>query len=164
MAYKYFVMVVLLAGLSGCASLEQTAWNVQKNLREPGEKLLALPDDVWEQYACDQKPLPFVAIEANELLPPRLDPGDEFNHRLVYALCTNPAMEEIVGALYTRIYRRGQPYAVDVADSYPLRPGRWQVNTFITLPPDIEQGVYGVELDFRSDALSFQERQNFVVQ
>jgi hypothetical protein len=157
---KIIVLVGLLFGLDACTAV----WNVQKTLRKPGQKSLALPEKIWRQYDCAHMRLPFLKVEVNQLIPPRLEPGHEFNHRLTYAMCTNERADEIMGRLYTRIYFRGQRIVNEVDPNYAMRPGRWRVDTFITLPRDVEIGVYSLELQFVSHHLKFRQNHSFVVE
>jgi hypothetical protein len=157
---KMIVALGLLVCLSACAAV----WNVQKILRKPGQQSLAPPASVWQQYDCAYMRLPFLAIELNQLIPPRLRPGREFNHRLIYAMCTNERADAIMGRLYTRIYFRGRRIVNDVDASYVMRPGRWRVDTFIAPPRDVEGGVYSMELQFVSQHLKFRQNNSFVVE
>ena len=77
---------VIAAGLaclfmSGCASVHGLRWEVQKSLRSPGEEMKAFPDAVWLEYDCESQKRPFFVIEENELIPPRVKAGGDFNHR-----------------------------------------------------------------------------------
>lgn len=158
----YQKMIVAL-GMLFCLNACTAVWNMQTTLRKPGQTLLASPENVWQAYDCAYMRLPFLAIEVNQLIPPRLRPGHEFNHRLIYAMCSNERADEIIGRLYTRIYLRGQRLVNHVDPSYVMRPGRWRVDTFITLPMDVEAGVYSMELQFVSHHLNFQQNHSFVV-
>lgn len=168
MGYQKIIVLAGLVCVTACApvqqSVQQAVWNVQKRLRKPGEKVLALPDTVWKDYNCANRQLPFINVETNKLLPPRLRPGAEFNHRLVYAMCSNERADEILGILSTRIYFRSERIVNDVVENYSIKPGRWRVDTFITLPPDAKAGVYSIEIQFQSTMLTFQEHHSFVVE
>ena len=144
--------------------VEKTVWNVQKSFRKPGEKSLELPEVVWQSLECENRQLPFIKIEANQLLPRRVRPGEDFNHRLVYAMCSNKRADEVIGTLYTRIYFRSDPIHEEVTEDYTIKPGRWRVDAFIELPPTAETGVYAFEVQFESDQLGFQEQISFVVE
>ena len=159
----YQKMIVAL-GMLVCLNACTTVWNIQKNLRNPGQQLLDSPEEVWQQYDCGRMRLPFLAIEVNQLIPPRLRPGQEFNHRLTYAMCARESSEKIIGKLYTRIYLRGQLIVNDVDASYAMRSGRWRVDTFIMLPADVAIGMYSMELQFVSQRLKFRQHNSFVVE
>ncbi len=167
MDHKTLVGFGVLLAASGCApviqQLEDAVWDLQKRLRAPGEASLALPADVWKEYRCSETRLPLFRIENRELIPPRLRPGQEFDHRLVYALC-NGRDDAIQGSLRTRISYQGKVLVDDVNKSFSIKPGRWQVDTFIRLPPQAERGSYTLELEFASLDLAFTERSGFIVQ
>ena len=158
--HKVIALAVSLSLALGCAS---TRWAVQKSLRQPGESLEDFPEAVWEEYDCASQRRPFFVIEKNELLPPRLDAGGEFNHRFVYAMCPVGPTEVVSGLLSTRIRFRGNPIVVDTANGYEIKPGRWVVDAMIKLPEDAEPGVYAHELVFASPELEFEKRLTFVV-
>ena len=68
------------------------------------------------------------------------------------------------GRLRTRIYHDANLVVTDVVPDYPLRPGRWVVNTQITVPPSAPAGAYGVRLDFAAPGrVSFDGATNMVV-
>jgi hypothetical protein len=83
---------------------------------------------------------------------------------MVYALCPVNPTEVVEGTLLTRIRFRGQPIVSDRVAPYELRPGRWIVDAFVTLPNDAEPGVYAYEIQFDSRAIDFNERLTFVVE
>ena len=156
------VWVVALCILaSGCANLIDST---RMNLRQPGERLRDLPDSVAEQYACSERALPHVEIESNELLPKRLRPGGELNHRLIYALCPKSPTDVVRGRLQTLIRHRGEAFVIEEIDDYELKPGRWVIDAFIELPKDAESGVYALEVVFLSKGLKFEKSVTFAVQ
>lgn len=150
--------LLLLAG--GCASLR---WNVQKSLREPGERLETFPEQVWEEYDCETQKRPFFVIEKNELVPPRVKAGGAFNHRLVYVMCPVQPTGVVAGRLMTRIRFRGDPIVRETTEAYEIKPGRWVVDAEVSLPDGADPGIYAYEIDFDSRAVRFEKRLTFVV-
>jgi hypothetical protein len=161
--HSKIVAALALAALcaSGCASLR---WSLAKSLRQPGEALADFPEEVWAEYDCDKQRRPFFAIEENELVPPRVRAGGEFNHRLVYVLCPARPTGVISGRLHTRIRFRGDPIVRETTEAYELKPGRWVVDAEVQLPSDAEPGVYAYEVAFESAPVGFEKRLTFVVQ
>jgi len=156
------VVALLTASLlaAGCASLR---WTMQKSLRNPGERLESFPEEVWEEYDCDSQKRPFFIIEKNELVPPRVKVGGEFNHRMVYVMCPVRPTGVVLGRLRTRIRFRGDPIVRETTDAYELKPGRWIVDAEVALPESAEPGIYAYELAFHSAALSFEKSLTFLV-
>lgn len=152
--------VCLALTLSACASLR---WNVQRTLRDPGERIVAFPEEVWEQYECDTQKRPHFVLESNELVPPRVAPGSTFNHRLVYALCPDRPTAVVAGRLRTQIRFRGEPIVRETTEAYELKPGRWIVDAEVGLPDSAEPGVYAYELHFEGGPVRFDESLTFVV-
>ena len=143
-------LVALLIGAVACAT---PVWvgKLRRALREPGQELVALPGKVERQYDCDEKKLPFFRLEKSELNPHRVRPGEELNHRIVYAMCPESPTEVIEGTLVTRIRFKGRPIATETLDPFEIKPGRWIVDAFIALPGSAEVGVYAIELRFTSE-------------
>jgi hypothetical protein len=150
--------MLLLA--TSCASVR---WSLQKSLREPGEHLESFPEEVWAEYDCDAQKRPFFIIEENELVPPRVKVGGEFNHRMIYVLCPRRPTGVVSGRLRTWIRFRGKPIVRETTEDYEIKPGRWIVDAEVALPEDAEPGIYAYELAFKSAALSFERSLTFVV-
>ena len=153
--------LVLLGLISGCASL---TWSVKKSLRTPGERLKHFPEVVWEEYECDKQKRPFFKIEQNDIVPPRVKPGGEFAHRMVYVMCPSRPTGVVSGRLLTRIRFRGDPIVRETTEAYDLKPGRWVVDAEVQLPADARPGIYAYEVAFKSSRIEFEKRLTFVVQ
>jgi hypothetical protein len=152
------VCIALLA--SACASVR---WSLQKSLRREGTEIEAFPEAVWEEYDCDHQQRPFFIIERNELVPPKVGPGGEFNHRLVYAMCPPEPTEVVQGRLETRIRFKGEPYRLGHEERYEIQPGRWVVDRFVEIPEHADPGVYAYEVEFESPNLQFEKSLTFIV-
>lgn len=151
------LLATLLGLSSGCAHL-------RLSLREPGEQLRDFPEVVAEEYRCGDRALPFFQLEQNELLPVRVRAGGEFNHRMIYALCPADPTAVVRGTMATRIRFEGTPIVRDEIRDYVLRPGRWVVDALVRLPEDARIGVYALEVDFRSETVSFTQTLTFAVE
>jgi hypothetical protein len=154
------ILLVAALALSGCASLR---WEIAKAMRREGVSNLAFPDQVFEEYGCAKKELPWLLVERSELIPPVLQAGAEFNHRLVYGMCPERPTGVDRGELVIRIWHEGRAIHSDRERAYELWPGRWQIDTFVQIPSDAEPGVYAYELEFRGRALRFERRDTFLV-
>ncbi len=157
---KIIALVTVLLLAMGCASMR---WSLQKSLRDPGERLESFPEEVWEEYDCDAQKRPFFIIEKNELVPPRVKVGGDFNHRMVYVMCPPRPTGVVSGLLLTRIRFRGDPIVRETTQAYEIKPGRWILDAEVTLPEDAQPGIYAYEMDFESAALSFEKSLTFVV-
>ena len=144
--------IVLVAG---CAS-------IRFSLREPGVVHKTFADKVAREYHCDKRPLPFFEFEKSELVPEKIKPGREFNHRIVYVLCPERPTGVISGKLHTRILNRGEAIKHEVVEM-ELQEGRWVVDTFITLPESAEPGAYAMQVTFDSDKGDLETIGSFVV-
>jgi hypothetical protein len=153
-------IAIAIALATGCAG---TRWWLQKSLRSPGENLVDLPEAVWQEFDCGSQKRPFFMIERNELVPPRVRSGGEFNHRLVYVMCPVNPTEVVTGKLATRIRFKGEPIVVETLPDWDLKPGRWVVDASVALPEDAEAGVYSYELQFESARVAFDKSLTFVV-
>ena len=137
---------------------------VDRPFRTPGEHLRTFPDKVWSEYGCDDKELPFFAIEYLELHPRRLAPGEEFGHRLIYVLCPEAPTGVVTGALHTQILHRGVPIVEDLDRAYDIKPGRWVLDSFVKLPPTAKTGVYALRIGFESRRIQFDRTLTFAVE
>ena len=144
----------------GCASLR---WSVQKAFREEGIENESFPERVWDEYDCETQRRPFFIIEKNELVPPKLKAGGEFNHRMVYVMCPVRATAVVAGRLSTRIRFKGDAIVENTDDAYEIKPGRWVVDAFVEIPEDAEPGVYAYEVEFSGKGLSFDKSLTFLV-
>ncbi len=167
-----FAIFVTLAACSGkridfsdpLRSVEDIFWDVKKQMRKPGEKLVTHPDRVWRQYRCSNRKLPFIQIESNELLPPRLTAGEELNHHLVYVMCPARPAQVVGGQLNRTLYFRGRPLFTDRTPGFEFKPGRWAVDAFITVSPKAQTGVYSLETRFDKRSVRINATQHFVVE
>jgi hypothetical protein len=147
--------------LGACASLPAP---LDRPFRQPGQKLADFPEAVAEEYGCAKQKLPWFKLEELEVWPKRVQAGGQLGHRMVYALCTGGPTDVVTGRLEMRILHRGKP-VVDVPEpSYDLRPGRWIVDVFVTVPPEASDGVYALELAFKSKGLRFEKSETFAVE
>jgi hypothetical protein len=151
--------VAALSLALGCADVTNYAG---RPFRKPGEQLWAFPEKVWTEYACDRQTLPYFEIERFELHPKRMEPGEQFAHRLVYVLCAPTPTAVVTGKLQTRIMYKGKAI-VSRDETYDLKPGRWGVDALVELPASAEMGVYAFELDFRADDVKFERSLTFAV-
>ncbi len=157
---KVAALLIALLLSSGCTTVR---WAVQKSMRREGIANVSFPEAVWEEYGCSEQELPFFQIETNELIPLRVRPGGEFNHRITYALCPARPTEVIEGVLETRILYRGKAIFNHVSEQHEFLPGRWRVDTFVEIPGDATPGIYAYELLFTSDVLRFDRHLTFLV-
>ena len=161
MGHSKVVALLLIAGLfSGCASVR---WTFQKAVRKEGTVNWALPDQVWTEYDCETQKRPFFIVEKNELVPPKVKAGGEFNHRLVYVMCPPGPTEVVSGRLSTRIRFKGAPIVHSTEEDYEILPGRWVVDAFVEIPEGAEPGVYAYEVAFSGPGLEFEKILTFLV-
>ena len=75
-------------------------------------------------------------------------PGARVNYRIVYVLCPLKLFKSIKTVVTRNMLFKGEPVARNVKDDFDLKPGRWLVDSFFTLPPDSPMGVYALEVAF----------------
>jgi hypothetical protein len=83
---------------------------------------------------------------------------------MIYSLCPPVPTAVVSGKLSTRIRFRGTPIVHETIAEHELKPGRWVVDTFVSLPEQAEPGVYAYEIEFESKTVRFDERITFVVE
>ncbi|MFI5317489.1 MAG: hypothetical protein ACHQ6T_17445 [Myxococcota bacterium] len=137
---------------------------LERPFRKPGVRLADFPDKVAVEFSCATQKLPWFKVETLEVWPKRLAAGKELGYRLTYVLCTQGATEVVTGKLETRISFRGQAILREPDSAYDLRPGRWVVDVFVTVPATAEDGLYALELEFKSPAVKFARSETFAVE
>ncbi len=147
------------------ANLACATWvgHARRVIREPGQKLLDLPEEVEEYYACAGRDLPHLELERNELNPNRIQPGGELNHRIVYALCPRRSTEVVTGTLTTQVRFRGRVVVRERVPDFEFKPGRWSVDSFVKLPEAAEAGIYALEIRFEGGPVRLAESLTFGV-
>ena len=148
-------MLVLALASTGCAFFVL-------QIREPGHRNKTFPEAVASEYHCDKRPLPFFQFEENELVPNRIEPGDEFNQRLIYVLCPHRPTAVVPGTLRTRVLFEGETI-LDEQVEEKLRPGRWVLDSFVTLPETAAPGLYAMDVTFESAQGRLHSQIAFVV-
>ncbi len=156
MEYRALGAVVCLSAMLGCTA-------IQLKLRQPGERLMDFPEPVAVEYDCAKRRLPFFKLEETELVPSRLRPGGQINHRFVYVMCPSRLSGVIEGKLYTRIQFKGKTVHSD-AVKRELQPGRWVVDSFVTLPEKAMPGMYALEGRFESSKGRFSFHSDVLVE
>ena len=131
--------------------------------RDPGQKLLDLPDEVAKKYACKERVLPWFKLERNEIHPKRVEPGSELSHRIEYALCPKRPTEVVMGTLTTRVRFKGEVILEDAVSDFELKPGRWRVDSVVRLPEAAETGVYALEIHFAEGNVRMNQSLTFGV-
>jgi hypothetical protein len=142
-----FFAILGLVTLSGCSALYQ---QVVAAARQPGEHIATTPDQVWQDYSCAKRDRPFVQVESMEILPEMIKPGGRVNYRLIYVMCPVKPSEVVKTAVSRRMLFKGEQVARNVNDAFELKPGRWVVDSFFTLPTNSPLGVYSLEVGFES--------------
>jgi hypothetical protein len=155
MGYRVLAAAACLSTIFGCTT-------VQLMTRTAGERLLDFPEPVAEEYRCTKRRLPFIEVETSELIPKRMHPGDRLNHRFVYVMCPERVSGVIAGTLHTRIQYRGVTVHSDSIKK-DLKPGRWVVDSFVTLPEQAKTGIYAIEARFVGPKGRFSFHSDFLV-
>jgi hypothetical protein len=136
-----------IAALSGCSMVYQQALSA---IRSPGERLRTSPDQAWTDLRCAERARPFVELESLEIVPNLIKPGYRTNYRIVYVMCPLQPSAVIKTRLARRILFKGEEVASNVNNAFELKPGRWVVDSFFTLPKESPLGVYSLEVSFET--------------
>jgi len=152
------LLIALIA--TGCAGVRGS---IQKTLRKEGIENMSFPEVVWEEYDCDSQRRPFFVVEENEIVPTKIKPGGEFNHRMVYAMCPVRRTAVVAGQLTTRIRFKGEAIVDNTQGDHEIKPGRWVVDSFVEIPEDAEPGIYAYQVKFSGKGLAFDKLLTFLV-
>ena len=85
-----------------------------------------------------------------EVVPEMIKPGARVNYRLMYVMCPRKPSETLATSVYRKILFKGEQVARNVKESFELKPGRWVVDSFFTLPTNSPLGVYALEVGFEA--------------
>jgi len=160
MRLKIIIVIIAVNFITSCSGI---IWQLEKTVRKPGEKIVNFPEKVAVEYKCSEKKLPFFYVERNELSPTKINPGTEINHHFVYVMCPSFPSEVIDAKLYRRIYYQGKIVFEDITENFKIKPGRWEVNAYIIVPPEATTGVYSLEMEIRSNKIRFKDAKTFVI-
>lgn len=169
----------LFLALAGCQEIESSYRHIESSIessyrhvkasllpedRTPGEKLRVQPEEVWANENCSFRKLPFLRLDANEVNPATVRPGEKFNHRFVYTMCSDPRYGPIYGRTRTSIYYNSQKIHTDTATDFAVKDGTWIVDADVVVPYDARPGTYWLEAEFKGPGASFRDRTSFVVE
>lgn len=162
--------VFMLAGsaliLGACASagdmMQELEQKVVKSTRKSGERLAASPDDTVKAHSCEPGKENALFLELSEVLPERVKPGSEINHRLQVAFCPNTPSGTVKGTIVRRVMHKGQVTFTDSAQ-HEFKPGTWTIDAFITIPGNAPGGVYALDVLVSYPGKSLRQTHNFVV-
>ncbi len=155
------VAIFSVVALSGCTTLYQQAVAAT---RQPGEQITTTPDELWKEMDCSNRERPFVRAESMEVLPEMIRPGARVNYRLIYVMCPAKPSEVIKTNVARRMLFKGEQVARNVNAGFEIKPGRWIVDSFFTLPIDSPLGVYALEVIFEAPSgMAHKKVRSFVV-
>jgi hypothetical protein len=149
-----------LVALYGCSVLYQKTIVA---FRQSGEHVRTYPDQLWSELNCSERELPFIQLESMEVMPDTILPGTRANYRLVYAMCPLRPSEVIETRVLRKIVFKGEQIISNADDSLELKPGRWVVDSFFTLPEQSPLGVYELEITFEANRIAHRMVRSFVV-
>ena len=107
---------------------------------------------------------PFVEAESLQVVPERIQPGQRINYRLVYVMCPFHPSQVLVTRLSRKILYNGQQVEINLNEAFEIKPGRWVVDSFFTLPSNSPLGTYQLEVSFESPrSQAHKQVRSFVV-
>lgn len=162
MYIKFFglLFIVLLTGCAAATSkINQVQQNFIKSFREPGEKRVSSPEETFGIYKCGEKKL---YLEHIEVIPETISNGMEINQRLRYALCVPGLSKNLKGKITREIFYKNKREFIDVTEYY-FKPGIWNVDVFIEIPPNAEDGEYIMKVALKYGSESIIKKKNFFV-
>jgi hypothetical protein len=147
--------------LHGCSAIYQ---QVVAASRQPGEQIATTPDKLWQELDCGNRERPFVRAESMEVVPEMIKPGGRVNYRLIYVMCPKKPSETIKTRVTRTMLFKGEQVARNVNEAFEIKPGRWVVDSFFTLPVDSPLGVYALEVGFEApNGQAHKQVRSFVV-
>lgn len=159
------VALALLAAM-GCRSRISTAEQdaldrAEIARRTSGERQIKTVPEITQELGCGGRRAVIARFDSGEVIPVRPNPGSEINHRVVYSACPGTA-EQLTGTLTRRLYW-GRSTIMEDKEKIVLKPGRWSLDVFITIPPKAELSWYRMEVVFENSAVYARDRRDFQV-
>ena len=111
---------------------------------------------VWKEYRCGTKTLPFIVVERNEIPLSIVQPGEEFRHSFVYALCPAEPSKSIEVTLSRTVTSKGRVVLSDTVKHFKLKPGRWAVNALIKVPLQAKLRAYELQLSLTTQTMAIK--------
>ena len=111
---------------------------------------------VWKEYRCGTKTLPFIVLERNEISLSIVQPGEEFRHSFVYALCPAKPSKYVEVTLSRTVTSKGRIVLSDTVKLFKLMPGRWAVNAQVNVPAQAKPGAYELQLSLTTQAMTIK--------
>jgi hypothetical protein len=145
----YSMLIALPTVLCGCSTVKNTVKGVEqrfiRSMRAPGEKEVASPENTARKHACSPSTGSKFFLEETVVIPRRVSPGEEINHRIRYAFCPDETSRPLNGKIVRTILFKGDQMFQDTTH-YEFKPGTWTVDVFITIPKDELEGIHTMEL------------------
>ncbi len=149
--FLYLALFISALILDGCITkIQEFQQKFFKSLRQPGENMVASPEDISKIYSCSQYKQTMLFLEDGEVIPKWVFPGEDINHRIRYALCPYIPSGTLKGQIIRTILFKGEAMFKDVTN-YEFKPGAWTVDVFIDIPYNAQAGVYAVDVILSSN-------------
>jgi hypothetical protein len=152
--------------LSGCVTTVDKIQDIQQrammSMRKPGEKMVAPPEDASRRYSCSTYMKDKLVIEEIDVIPDRINAGDEINQRIRYGLCPNPPSGTMNGKIVRTVLFNGETQFEDIT-YYAFKPGTWTIDAFIQVPRDVDEGMYDVEVVVTYGSKTVRSVESFLV-
>jgi hypothetical protein len=128
---------------TGCASMQDLHQQFIESVRRPGEIMEKTPEETLQYYpSCSEQNIP--ALFETEIVPLRVLPGKEINHRIRYATCLTASSAPQNGEIVRTVYYERQAIFRD-RTKYEFKPGTWTVDAFIRVSENARPGNYLVD-------------------
>lgn len=132
-----------------------------RGLSDDTHKLVSTPEEAARDLGCKPGEERFILVKS-EVLPQRVKPGAEINHRVEYGYCPKTPTATIVGKLERRILFKGKNLYTE-GDDFEFRPGLWVVDRFLTIPHESETGLYALESHAKAGRADAKDVNSFYV-
>jgi len=129
--------------LAGCATMQDLRQNIVKSLRSPGETMVVNPEETALFHQCPDGRQDIPALLETEVIPDRVNPGEEINYRIRYVLCLADQSAVLKGEIIRTFSYKDKTVFRDTT-KYDFKPGIWTVDAFVLVPVNAAPGSYTV--------------------
>lgn len=155
---------ILLAAMfcAGCATVRDVQQTIAKSFRSPGETMENSPLETAQYPYCLNQKQDMPVILETEVIPGRVSPGEEINHRLRYVQCLAVSPAEQQGSI-VRSVSFGKKIVFEDKTAYEFKQGGWVLDAFIMTPAEAKPGVYTVNTTVIYKGISVNRSNSFQI-
>jgi hypothetical protein len=156
------LLIVLALTLGSCAP-QPTLRQVPVPLR--GEFMVLTLAETQRKYDCGMSQQKAIfRIGDVQLIPDRVQPGEEVNQIVHYIFCLPSDTVTLPGRIMRVVSFQGKELRRDVTNDFSFKPGVWAVGALVGVPKGAKSGMYTLDITVLYQDQSIKQSQVFHVE